>query len=271
MAFVKFLIVIVVGALGVLVAWFGFTDCSAVLPTAKTWTNLDAWRPFANLAFGGLAAGVTIAVALPKAKGQAAVTQEDFDARMARLEAQLAKALAAKNGDTAEPDAARAANKAEAIARVAREEPEAAKELAEGDFEEGFEDLKAVARKDMANAARKWRDIGALAYDRAPGEALSAYREATALDRLDFWAWIYLARLEQSHAGNLSAARAAAEAALDVAGSDYEKMVAFNDRGDILIAAGELSEAKAGYEKGLVVARAPCRRRTRHRAAQSGM
>ena len=121
-------------------------------------------------------------------------TVEGLKDDIARLEALILAQTAPVDG--APIEAERAAAKAEAATRTARAEPEAARELAAGDLELGFDTLKARARQKAQAAAQEWRDIGALAYDRDPQTALEAYREATRLDGSDFGSWIYRARLE---------------------------------------------------------------------------
>ncbi|MFN7056668.1 MAG: hypothetical protein ACK4SV_13995, partial [Hyphomonas sp.] len=254
-AFLKFLFVVLTTLAGVAATWWAFPNADLTVPTHETWQDREVWIPwwpYASAAVGSMLAGLTIVSALPKRGGAVAVAVPEID--YDRLADAVAARLAPQNDEA--PDPARAETKAEAITRTITEEPEAAREIAEGNTAQGFEDLEAAARADMANAARKWRDIGALAFDTDPARALTAYREATRLDASDFWAWIYLARLEQSYAGNTTGARVAAQSALEKAGDAREKSVALRETGDVAVQAGDLAGAQAAYAEGLELARA---------------
>ena len=170
-------------------------------------------------------------------------SHELLEEKLARQDEMLAKILAATEAKDGEKVSVRPGEREDAAVRAVIEAPDAAKELAEGDLAHGFDTLKAHARHKASEAAQEWRDIGALAYDRDPQTALEAYREATRLDGSDFWSWIYLARLERRQAGNVTAARQAAEAALEVAANDREKGQAQEDLTDLYLMLGDVSGA----------------------------
>ena len=177
------------------------------------------------------------------------LTADDLE----RLKRELLEELAPLTGETV--DREREATKAIAVERTVEAEPEAAQEIAAGDLKDGFEALKKSARAKANAAAQEWRDIGALAYDRDPGTALEAYREATRLDGSDFWAWIYLARLEQTHGGNVTAAKEAAIKARTMAVSERDQSIAMSELGKIAMLVGDLAAARTAFAESLEIAR----------------
>ena len=174
-------------------------------------------------------------------------SHELLEEKLARQDEMLAKILAATEAKDGEKASVRPGEREDAAVRAVIEAPDAAKELAEGDLEHGFDTLKARARAKANAAAQEWRDIGALAYDRDPQTALEAYREATRLDGSDFWSWIYRARLEDRQAGNVTAAIQAAKQAIDVAPTERDKAVAFSNVADRLQKLGDLKGAIESY------------------------
>ncbi len=215
------------------------------------------------LTWGGVSAGAVAALALVANIGTVRdlfapppATVEDMETLRGEIEAlrvAVAQQTAPENGEV---DPQRAAEREAAIRDVVDEEPEAARLIAAGDLGAGLDALAESAEADARNAARKWREIGQLAYDREPTRALEAYRRATALDGSDFSSWIYLSRLERQHAGQLAPARAAAQRALEVAGDERARSVAVDEIGDVARAEGDLGAAKAAYGEGLELARA---------------
>ena len=143
----------------------------------------------------------------------------------------------------------RQAERANAAARVVAAEPEAAAAIAGGDFRAGFLALKARADDLSMEAALAWRDLGALAYDRDPAIALDSYRQAARIDASDFETWMALADLEFDHTRDVSAAKAAAAKALEVAGDIDERLRALEELAALEFEAGELSTARKRYEQ----------------------
>jgi tetratricopeptide (TPR) repeat protein len=108
----------------------------------------------------------------------------------------------------------------------------------------------------MEDQASFFKEAGEIYQASVPAKALEAFRKAAQLDGSDFWAWIYLARLEQSHAGDLAAARVAAEASLAAALDEREKSVTYETIGDIAVAEGNLSDARDAYTKSMDIGQA---------------
>ena len=166
---------------------------------------------------------------------------------IARLEQLILERTAPVTSDTIESQ--RAELKAKAANRTAEFEGEAAKLLADGKLDQGFEALKANARQKAQDAAQEWRDIGALAYDRDQLTALEAYRQATKLDDSDFSAWLYLARLEIQLTGDVQAARIAAEAAERTADSEYSRALVLHDLGLLQLREDDFENAKVSFQE----------------------
>jgi len=195
-------------------------------------------------------------------RGDIGEVKSKLDALIAQLSEQRAADLAAQ-GRTATADE-QADFEAQVRALLASKDTRKApaqEALVAGNTTLAADRLMIVARQEAAavddigrSAAETAREAGALYRATAPAKALEAYRLATRLDGTDFWAWIFLARLEQSHAGNLPAARTAAEAALRVAGTEHDRAISAETLGDIAVAAGNLSAAKQQYESRLDIA-----------------
>jgi tetratricopeptide (TPR) repeat protein len=126
---------------------------------------------------------------------------------------------------------------------------------AEAIFERVLAQKQAEGAAALKEAAAAARHLGALAYLDDTAKALEAYTTATRLDPNDTHSWIFLGRLN-ARAGDLAAAeqayRAAREAA-ERAGNERDLMVTHNDLGAVQQARGELGDALAGYEAGLVI------------------
>ncbi len=98
----------------------------------------------------------------------------------------------------------------------------AARDIARGDVSGGFDILANEARAAEAEAANKWRRLGALAVGVDTARARAAYEEAFRLQPEDFWTCVELARLRRK-AGDLAASRQAAEAAERAARTERER------------------------------------------------
>ncbi|MEM7494460.1 MAG: hypothetical protein AAF296_13855, partial [Pseudomonadota bacterium] len=129
--------------------------------------------------------------------------------------------------------------------------------LAENDPEGAADALMSAGRQGMAQIqdalkqeASFFKEAGELYLLTAPSKALDAFRQATALDASDFWSLIYLSRLEDRHAGNLTAALGAADAAEQAASGSREQATAFLEQADVLIKLGRLEDAASAFKKG---------------------
>lgn len=158
-------------------------------------------------------------------------------------------------GDQADLSPVRIAERSAAAVRVVTSDPEAADAIARGDFRTGFLALKARADEQTADAAIAWRDLGALAFDRDPGIALEAYRQAARIDPGHYETWISLAELEFDQEGNLSAAKAAAATAVDVSGDLTQRLSALSELALLEFEAGELESAGQRYEQTVLLLR----------------
>ncbi len=190
-------------------------------------------------------------------KSDAAETRrmaEDTNAKLAQV---LAALDAQRPAGAAPPDPAererRDAAVADIVADPAPAAQSAARAIAAGDIPAAVATLERDARADVANAAEKYRRLGALVREFDTAKARAAYEAAFALQPADFWTCIELSRLRRT-AGDTSGARAAAEAAGRAAGTDREWSVALNDLGNVLVAQGNLPEAQKTYRDGLAIA-----------------
>ena len=189
-----------------------------------------------------------------------ATAEGQAEARLAaeRLEAKMDAILAAVSPP---PGASRltpeelAAKKEAARSLVTELSPaaiDAGHGLAVGNITAGFDLLEQQARQSEAEAAERWRRLGALAVGIDTARARKAYEEAFRLQPEHFWTCIELARV-RSQSGDLPAAGQAALAARKAARSDRELMVARSGLGDVLVKAGDLSGAKGRFEESLKV------------------
>jgi tetratricopeptide (TPR) repeat protein len=120
--------------------------------------------------------------------------------------------------------------------------------------------LEAAAVRD---AATRLRQAGTIAYAIDVERARRIYGKVAALDPDDHWTHVLLGRLA-TLAGDLAAARAAAQRALDTSTDDRDRMVVFNGFGDLARAEGDLAAARAAYEDGLAIAKDLSARDTGH-------
>ena len=174
---------------------------------SELWGWVSGWLPEIRLGgfvfpdpvvgIGGLIAGIyaviKIIATLRGAFGRTGLSDSDIQ----KIADEVEKRTAALNA-SAEIDPDRKRDKSQAALDVATDTPEIARKLAKGDLEAGYDALEKRARAKAEDAAREWRELGALAYDREPARALNAYREAAKLDKSDMWALIYLARFSRA-------------------------------------------------------------------------
>lgn len=153
----------------------------------------------------------------------------------------------------AEAEAARKDAVSNLVQDQAEPAREAARDLAQGDLEQGFAVLEREARAAEAMAVEKWRRLGALAAGVDTARARAAYEEAFRLDPGDFWTCVFLARLRRQ-AGDLDAAQVAVGAMEAAENSERERSVANNEAGDVLFRAGDVAGARRRYEASLEVA-----------------
>ena len=105
----------------------------------------------------------------------------------------------------------------------------------------------------VSDALHRLRQAASIAYAIDVGRALRIYGRIAALDPDDVWTHIFLSRLHRT-AGNLPAARAAAEAALAAVTEPRDRSCALNDLGDIAVAQGDLAGARRAYQDDLAIA-----------------
>ena len=122
------------------------------------------------------------------------------------------------------------------------------------DVDGSIKALMAAARADQSNAARRYRDAGALAFDRDTATAIDAYEHAAALDAADFWTRIFLCRLYR-RAGNLAIAARHAQSALTASADERDRSIALDDIGNVLHQQGDLPGALKSFSDSLAIAR----------------
>ena len=125
-------------------------------------------------------------------------------------------------------------------------------DIVAGDFVEAVAKLERDARSATADAAERWRRLGALTRGVDTTKACAAYEEAFRLEPDDFWTCIELARLRQE-SGDTRGALEAAQCAERAARTDREKSVALDELGDVLVKAGDLAGARTRFESSLAV------------------
>jgi len=193
-------------------------------------------------------------------EGQAGIQVELENARAesAEMRAMIEKILATVSPSDVrapldlETQAAKKSAVVNLITDSAPDARKAAEDLALGDARSGFDTMEAEARAAEAEAAEKWRRLGALATGVDTRRARVAYEEAFRLQPEDFWTCIALARLRRQ-SGDLRASEEVAVASGKIAGSDREKIIANTEIGDVLVQAGDLASARARFEQGLEV------------------
>lgn len=180
---------------------------------------------------------------------------DDLEAAQARQARAILDAVRERQPQPLPGDARAAQTDAVADLVQDQAEParEAARDLAQGDLEQGFAVLEREARAAEAMAVEKWRRLGALATGVDTARARAAYEEAFRLDPGDFWTCVFLARLRRQ-AGDLDAAQVAVGAMEAAEKSERERSVANNEAGDVLFRAGDVAGARRRYEASLEVA-----------------
>lgn len=114
----------------------------------------------------------------------------------------------------------------------------------------------AIEQRANIERAANTRAVAAIALDDSTKdeatteEVIALYQEVTRLDPGVHWDWVELGRLYVD-AGNLPAARSAAERAAQTAGDDRDRSVALEALGNVLVAQGDLNAARARYEESL--------------------
>jgi tetratricopeptide (TPR) repeat protein len=111
-----------------------------------------------------------------------------------------------------------------------------------------------AAKADKTQAARRYREAGALLFGRNVAQAIDAYEQAAALDPDDFWVRIFLVELHQ-WVGHLPTARLHAEEALKKAGDERERVAAISHIGNVQLQQGDLPGALKSYRVSLDIAR----------------
>jgi tetratricopeptide (TPR) repeat protein len=106
--------------------------------------------------------------------------------------------------------------------------------------------LAALAEQEAERTAETFRQAGALAAPFDLKKAVSWYARSVELDPAHVWTWIALARLHMT-TGSLVSARRCAEAALQHAVNDRDRMAAEIEFGKIAIAEGSLGVARARF------------------------
>ena len=207
---------------------------------------------FAILSAVGLAVGV-YGFVLDRGEARATTAQLDaLSAQITDLSAQLLAATAPENGVS---DPARQTLREAAATRVAEADPDAARDIAEGNVEEGFAALKARAAAEAVNAAQAWNDIGALAFDREQKTALEAYREVVRLTPQDSVAWSYISTLEVRHTGDIDAALKAAQMGLETADNSMQRAGALDVLGDAQLLLDDVDAAAETYAESVALSR----------------
>lgn len=135
---------------------------------------------------------------------------------------------------------------------------QAAKALAAGQIEQGFNALQQAAdafyKAGNANAPNAWRTLGALAFNVAAGRSKLAYEHLFNFQPRQFWDCIFLARL-RGIGGQMPEAHEAASAAVAVASDDVERGLARAELGLIALASNDAAQALQHAEESIAMAR----------------
>ncbi len=131
----------------------------------------------------------------------------------------------------------------------------AARDIAAGDIDKGFEALQTAAQAAGQRGADRWRVLGALAFSVDAPRAKYAYEHLFNFQPRQFWDGIYLARL-RGIGQQLDAANEAATTALDAAANDAERGLARCELGLIAIAANDGPGALAHAEAAIALGKA---------------
>ena len=120
---------------------------------------------------------------------------------------------------------------------------------------------KQAILEDVKAKAAELRLLASYAAIETPSEALELYRQATQLDPTDLWSWIELGRLRMAYDG-LAAARQCFEAALQYVAGERDRSVLHTEFGNVLMAEGQLGEARREYTAALAIDEALAQRET---------
>ncbi len=129
----------------------------------------------------------------------------------------------------------------------------AARDIAAGDIDKGFEALQTAAQAAGQRGAERWRTLGALAFNVDAPRAKFVYENLFNFQPRQFWDGIYLARL-RGIGQQLDQAREAADGALQAAANDGDRATARSELGLISVATkdgpGALAHAEAAIALG---------------------
>ncbi|MCR2833226.1 tetratricopeptide repeat protein [Parerythrobacter lacustris] len=172
---------------------------------------------------------------------------------IAELHAKI-DAMAAQIGES-KPD--QATSFAEAAGKLVdsgdEEDIERARAIAEGRPEDAADTLMADVHAGKSRNAERARQAARIYAPFAPGKAKTAYEEAVALDPTDFWSWIELGRMRAQYDG-IASARACFAAGLQHAADERDEMVLHVEFGKLLLAEGQLYDARSHYTASLTIA-----------------
>jgi tetratricopeptide (TPR) repeat protein len=116
-----------------------------------------------------------------------------------------------------------------------------------GDTREAYAELMAEASSGKLRNAERFRKAARLIAPFEPAKAKAAYEEAVALDPTDVWSWIELGRLRMAY-DSLAAARQCFGAALQHVTDERDRSVLHGQFGNVLMAEGQLGDARLEYE-----------------------
>jgi tetratricopeptide (TPR) repeat protein len=171
--------------------------------------------------------------------------------------AALREQIAALTQAVAQTNPGQAAGFAEAAEKLVASGDESdidlAREVAAGRPEEAADALMREVQEGKQRNAARARQAARLYAPSAPGKAKAAYVEAVALDPTDLWSWIELGRLRMAY-DSLAAARQCFGAALQQVTDERDRMALHNEFGHVLMAEGQLRDARSEYEAGLAIA-----------------
>jgi tetratricopeptide (TPR) repeat protein len=171
--------------------------------------------------------------------------------------AALREQIAALTQAVAQTNPGQAAGFAEAAEKLVASGDESdidlAREVAAGRPEEAADALMREVQEGKQRNAARARQAARLYAPSAPGKAKAAYVEAVALDPTDLWSWIELGRLRMAY-DSLAAARQCFGAALQQVTDERDRMALHNEFGNVLMAEGQLRDARSEYEAGLAIA-----------------
>lgn len=248
--FLKFVFVLLMGVAGLVAAWYFLTDRAVALPDVSQAADIETWRPYTLHAAGlgaGLLLGLILAALIPKKNRQ--------PKRTAASDRLAAAVMAAVTPPNSPAGYGLMTEKAAVIQRVIASSPSAAQQIAAGNLEQGLAALERSARAAKARGGPLWRDLGLLLIGVEGERALTAFRETARLGLADFWASLFLSRLEHSVAKDDAASRAALEAAFQCARSRREQAYALLDRGQALTRAKQPDPAASAFHQAAEMAR----------------